>query len=182
MIGSIPHIGNAAFYGCEALGSVTLPAALTSIGQGAFARCSALATVSLPASLTSIGTRAFFGSSALALVAFPAGLTSIGHNAFYDCSSLTHVTVPDTATIGAHAFPTATTVLRLPPKRMRALQRWYEVVDGALAYKRCRPLLYGWLERAQIRLGSYGPDGAARKRDREEFEGDFGLPEPVACD
>ena len=32
---------------------------------------------------------------------------------------------------------------------------------------------YGWLERAQTRLGSYGPDGAARQRDREEFEGDF---------
>ena len=59
---------------------------------------------------------------------------------------------------------------------MRDLQRWYEAVDGALAYKRCRPLLYGWLERAQIRLGSYGPDGAARQRDREEFEGDFADP------
>ena len=66
-------------------------------------------------------------------------------------------------------FPPSTTVLRLPPRRMR----WYEAVDGALAYKRCRPLLYGWLERAQTSLGSYGPDGAARKRDREEFEGDF---------
>ena len=70
-----------------------------------------------------------------------------------------------------------TTVLRLSPASMRDLQRWYEAVDGALplplAYKRCRPLLYGWLERAQARLGSYGPDGAARQRDREEFEGDF---------
>ena len=46
-------------------------------------------------------------------------------------------------------------------------------MEGALAYKRCRPLLYGWLERAQTRLGSYGPDGAARQRDLEEFEGDF---------
>ena len=52
--------------------------------------------------------------------------------------------------------------------------RWYEVVDEALAYKLCRPGLVLWLERANIRLGSYGPDGAARKRDREEFEGDFG--------
>ena len=57
--------------------------------------------------------------------------------------------MPDTATIGDRAFPSATTVLRLPPKRMRDLQRWCEAVDGALAYKRCRPLLYGWLERAQ---------------------------------
>ena len=63
---------------------------------------------------------------------------------------------------------------------MRDLQRWYEAVDGALAYKRCRPLLYSWLERAQTRqarlLLEYGPDGAARQRDREEFEGDFADP------
>ena len=71
--------------------------------------------------------------------------------------------------IGDEAFESETTVLRLPPATMR----WYEAVDGALAYKRCRPLLYGWLERAQTRLGSYGPDGAARQRDLEEFEGDF---------
>ena len=78
--------------------------------------------------------------------------------------------MPDTATI-PNAFPSATKVLRLPPATMR----WCEAVDGALAYKRCRPLLYGWLERANTRLGSYGPDGAARKRDREEFEADFAL-------
>ena len=42
-----------------------------------------------------------------------------------------------------------------------------------LCGKRCRPGLLGWLERAQIRLDAYGPDGAARQRDREEFEGDF---------
>ena len=42
------------------------------------------------------------------------------------------------------------------------------------SYRRARPLLFGWLERVQVRIGSYGPDGAARKRDREEFEGDFG--------
>ena len=37
--------------------------------------------------------------------------------------------------------------------------RWYAAVDLVLAYK--------------IRLDAYGPDGAARQRDREEFEGDF---------
>ena len=92
--------------------------------------------------------------------------------AFDLCSSLSRVTVPTTATVHAfHPFPPATTVLRLPPAKMR----WHDAMDGVLAYKRCRPLLYGWLERAQTRLGSYGPDGAARQRDREEFEGDFGL-------
>ena len=71
-------------------------------------------------------------------------------------------------------FPPSTTVLRLSPAKMR----WYEAVDRALAYKRFalehKAGLLGWLERVNIRLGSYGPDGAARKRDREEFEGDFG--------
>ena len=52
--------------------------------------------------------------------------------------------------------------------------RWYEAVSAALAYKRCRPGILLWLERAQTRLGSYGPDGAARQRDREAFEGAFG--------
>ena len=67
--------------------------------------------------------------------------------------------------------------LPLPQLRdlQRDLQRWYEAVAFVLAYKRCRPLLYSWLERAQTRLGSYGPDGAARQRDLEEFEGDFAL-------
>mmetsp|Transcript_16104 Transcript_16104/g.46390 ORF Transcript_16104/g.46390 Transcript_16104/m.46390 type:complete len:98 (+) Transcript_16104:632-925(+) len=60
-------------------------------------------------------------------------------------------------------------VLRLSPEKLR----WYETVDAALAYKRCRPFFFGWLERAQTRLGSYGPDGAARTRDRDEFEIDF---------
>jgi len=83
--------------------------------------------------------------------------------------------VPDTATIGAHSFPPATTVLRLPPAKMR----WYNAVDRTLAYKRFalehKAGLLGWLERANIRLGSYGPDGAARQRDRDEFEGDLAL-------
>ena len=68
----------------------------------------------------------------------------------------------------------ASQVIRLPPAKMRAQQLWDGVIDEAVAYKRCRPLFYSWLERAQLRLNSYGEGGAARKRDREEFEGDFG--------
>jgi len=30
----------------------------------------------------------------------------------------------------------------------------------------------GWLERAQISNGAYGPNGAARRRDREAYEAD----------
>jgi len=118
---------------------------------------------------TSIGRNAFAGCSCLNDVSFSAGgRTSIDGGAFYGCS-LTRVTVPTTAKVGGDAFPSTTTVLRLPPAKMR----WYAAVGAALAYKRCRSGLLLWLERANIRLGSYGPEGAARKRDREEFECDF---------
>ena len=166
---TITSISSFAFYGCTSLASATFPASLIFIDRSAFCRCSSLSSVTFPAGLTSIGGDAFFRCSALARAAFPAGLTSIADDAFDHCSALAHVAVPTTATISPHAFQPATTVLRLPPAKMR----WYDAVAFALAYKRCRPLLYGWLERAQTRLGSYGPDGAARQRDREEFEGDF---------
>jgi len=164
---TITSISRWAFSRCSSLRSVTFPAGLTSIGDRAFHSCSVLTSVTFPAGLTSIVDDAFLRCYALAHVTFPASLTSIVGYAFYDCP-LARVTVPDTATIGPHAFAPATPVLRLPPAKMR----WYDAVAFALAYKRCRPLLYGWLERAQTRLGSYGPDGAARQRDRE-FEGDF---------
>ena len=41
-----------------------------------------------------------------------------------------------------------------------------------MAHKRCKPALYAWLERAQIRMNAYGQDGVARKRDRAAFEAD----------
>ena len=42
-----------------------------------------------------------------------------------------------------------------------------------MAHKRCKPALYAWLERAQIRMGAYNEEtGAARKRDRAAFEAD----------
>ncbi|EOD18582.1 hypothetical protein EMIHUDRAFT_445111 [Emiliania huxleyi CCMP1516] len=70
-------------------------------------------------------------------------------------------------------------LLRRPPVFVTdsalKLQRRWRQRRGSLAYKRCRPGLLGWLERAQIRLGAYGPDGAARQRDLEEFEGDCAL-------
>ena len=172
---SLVSIGIYAFYRCSSLVSIDLPASLTSIGDGAFRDCSALTSVTFPASLTSIGDEAFANCSSLARVAFPAGLTSIGREAFRDCYSLTRVTVPSAATIGVDAFASyRTTVHRRSPTKMR----WYNAVDRTLAYKRFalehKVGLLGWLERANIRLGSYGPDGVARKRDREEFEGDFG--------
>jgi len=107
----------------------------------------------------------------------------LGYQAFGGCSSLATATLPLDADandldgtaemVKLVAFCPTTTVLRLSPARMRAQERLRLLYQGVLAYKRCRPLLLGWLERAQIQLDSYGLDGAARQRDREEFESEF---------
>ena len=173
----LTSIGWAAFGCCSALTSVAFPAGLASISCFAFYGCS-LAHVALPVSLSSIGEGAFHSCTSLARVSFPAGLTAVGRGAFDGCTRLARVIVPITARTNGIAFPTTTTILCRRPAEMR----WYEAVGGALAYKRCRPGLLGWLQRAQISLGAYGPDGAARKRDREEFEGDFGpLTQPAGA-
>ena len=135
-------------------------------------RCHDLNHIRLPDGLISIGRSAFAYNNKLASITFPASLTLIEPSAFSSCSALKQVVVPTTTEIAEHAFHPCTRIVRLPPARMRARQNWHAAVDAALAYKRCRPQLYGWLERAQNRLGSYGPDGAARKRDREVFERD----------
>ena len=51
--------------------------------------------------------------------------------------------------------------------RAEELLRWLWM--GVLAYKRFRPHFLLWLERAQHRLGAYGPGGVARERDLQAF-------------
>jgi hypothetical protein len=149
-----------AFSDCSSLKAITLPEGLRCIKEFAFVRCSALTSVKFPAT---------FGSTYSTYHIF--------RGAFSGCDALSRVTLSTNVEVESDAFVQAqyanpgTKVLRLSPVDMR----WHEVVKSALAIKRCRclPLLYAWLERAQTRLGSYGPDGAARKRDLEEFEADF---------
>ena len=94
-----------AFYGCESLTSVTIPASVTSIGDSAFWGCKSLTSVTIPESVTEIGYEAFKNCRGLRSVIIPEGVTKIGNRAFYDCSSLTSVTIPSSVTsIGEKAF------------------------------------------------------------------------------
>ena len=97
-------IGDSAFYECDSLTSITLPASITTIGNSAFEKCDTLSSVTLPESLTSIGISAFSDCSRLASITLPQSITSIQEKAFQR-SGLTSVTLPDSlALIESYLF------------------------------------------------------------------------------
>ena len=93
---------NTLILGCK---NTSIPSDVTSIGDAAFYWCSGLTTITIPNGVTSIGRFAFQGCSGLTSVTLSNSLTNIGDYAFYDCSVLTSVTIPDgVTTIGDAAF------------------------------------------------------------------------------
>ncbi len=111
---NVTSIGNEAFSGCSHLTSVTFPSGLTSIGTKAFYNCYALTSVTFPSGLTSIGTMAFYNCEALTSITIPSSVTSIGTKAFNCCDALISVTISGNPTMGAEAFPNATTLVLKP--------------------------------------------------------------------
>ena len=87
---------------------------VTSIGNEAFSGCYNLTSVTFPSGLTSIGTNAFYNCDALTSITLPSSLTSIGNNAFNYCDALISVTISGNPTMGAQAFPDATTLVLEP--------------------------------------------------------------------
>ena len=98
---AVRTIGDEAFYSCDALTSVEMPE-VTTIGGEAFAYCDALTSVSMP-EVRTIGGEAFIYCFALTSVEMPEA-TTIGGGAFYYCSALTSVSMPEVTTIGIWAF------------------------------------------------------------------------------
>jgi hypothetical protein len=75
-------IGNAAFYNCESLESITFPASLREIGDSAFSGCTTMTDLVINDGLTTIGKQAFYGSDAIVNVTLPASIEKIGLYAF----------------------------------------------------------------------------------------------------
>ena len=58
-------IGDSAFYKCNDITGVTIPAGVKTIGPRAFAFCNSLAKLSIPPSVRSIGSYAFYDDDGL---------------------------------------------------------------------------------------------------------------------
>lgn len=93
---AVTNIASYAFYGNEAITSVSVPRGITHIGQSAFRKCKNLVQATLSASVDSIDMSAFSNCESLSSVVFPQKMSFIGSWAFYGCSSLNNVTLPST--------------------------------------------------------------------------------------
>ncbi len=113
--GSVTSIGSRAFYNCDLLTAVTIPASVTSIGYRAFYGCSALASIEVQSGnpvYHSAGNCLIETASKTLILGCNAGIipddgsvASIGEEAFYDCDTLTAVILPASVlSIGEYAF------------------------------------------------------------------------------
>ena len=111
---SVTSIGEAAFWGCRDLTSVSIPNSVTSIGLMAFSHCSSLTSIVVedgnPKYDSRNGCNAIIETATNTLIAgcsstvIPESVTSIGINAFTG-TSLTSITIPNGVTeIGVGAF------------------------------------------------------------------------------
>lgn len=102
-------IGYKAFYDCEQITSMYIPATLVSVDYYAFAYCKKLSDFTLGegSALKGIYEGAFYGCEALQSIEIPDGVAEIGEYAFYGCEALNFVDIKETSNlqgIYAHAF------------------------------------------------------------------------------
>lgn len=81
---------NTLIAGCK---STIIPNGVTCIGDAAFWECANLTSITIPTGVISIGSGAFYGCGLTSII-IPDGVTSIGELAFEDCESLMSITLP----------------------------------------------------------------------------------------
>lgn len=91
VLSTVTSIRSDAFYGCEKLTGVNLPAGLTTMGNEAFQYCTGLTEITIPESLTKIPSYTFQYCTGLTKVTIPQSLTTVSTAAFEGCSSLQEV-------------------------------------------------------------------------------------------
>ena len=125
---SLRYIGTLAFYQCESLKKISIPAGveeiadytffkckelkevelsntITKIGRSAFFNCVSLKSIRIPSSVEEIVDYAFYSCITLNTVVIEEGVEIIGTRVFQGCSQLLQVDIPDSVTkLGTHAF------------------------------------------------------------------------------
>ena len=101
----VKYIGKSAFEGCGGLTSATIANSVKHIGKAAFLDCYELTDVSIPNSIKTINAKLFAGCISLENVIIPNSVKTIGSDAFAGCSSLMSATIPSSVdSIGSYAF------------------------------------------------------------------------------
>lgn len=137
----LQSIGASAFFYCNNLVSIALPASVQSIGEYAFSDCSKLERITIPASVITIGNAAFSLCSGLVDITFAEGsqLQSIGDGAFEMCEALKSITIPASVTsIGLSAFEGCSNLATITVAQGNAA---YQSIDGNLYSKDGKTLI-----------------------------------------
>ncbi|MCI6400481.1 MAG: leucine-rich repeat domain-containing protein [Candidatus Fimivicinus sp.] len=102
---NVDVIGDYTFAGCNRLEWVTIMNGTERIGDHAFAECDRLQKIRIPGSVRQIGSYAFYGCGRLETVSMKKGVQEIGDYAFAACNRIEKVHFPKTVTrIGDRAF------------------------------------------------------------------------------
>ena len=113
----LEDLGEEAFYGCSALGAISIPNKIIEVKNRVFEQCSSLKTVSFGNSLEKIGVSSFADCSALESIELPLSFKNLSERGFFGCKSLKSVTLRDGfQSVGREAFGNCLqlTSLKLP--------------------------------------------------------------------
>ena len=120
-------IGVRAFYKCESLRSLDLPAYTKTIGSYAFAEMDSLQRIGLNEGLTTIGDHAFYDDGLLNNVVIPASLAEMGAYAFsstYGLTTLTFASNSSLTEISPYAFASSGLTAITIPKSVKTIREF----------------------------------------------------------
>ncbi len=95
----VTSIGEAAFYYCKNLTSITLPEGIEEIGDFAFQKCINLENINIPNSVLRIGNSVFDECASLDSINIPSKVNSIGSGLTSQCDNLLVITVDSNNTV-----------------------------------------------------------------------------------
>ena len=100
----LENIGVCAFYDCDALSEVSIPADVA-LSYGSFQSCTALEKLTVADGIDTIPEQCFYDCSSLTDIDLPDSVTTIEIRAFGECDSIRYLYLSDAVTqIGAYAF------------------------------------------------------------------------------